>query len=111
MTWVGGINSTLLPTVIFVMDTYGFCMKYSYAEVAVFLVYSIFCMLCCFLGPTWFDKLDVFKFYVLPLSFGWRLYPISLGCMIVYWGVHLSVIVWNRQRQHQVSPAQLQAVT
>lgn len=42
MMWMGTINCTLMPTVTFAVDTYGFCQKYSGAEVALFLLYSIF---------------------------------------------------------------------
>ena len=101
MMWVGILNSTLLPTVNFAIDTYGFCQKYSWAEVALFSVYSIFCMLCCMLSPAWFDVLDVFQFYALPFSFGWKLYLLGVAGMMGYWTVQILGVTWARSRQRR----------
>lgn len=57
--WVSAMHVTLVPMMNFAIDTYGFCQRYSGAEVAFFFLYSMFCLLCVVLAPAWFDALDI----------------------------------------------------
>lgn len=104
--WMGTINCTLLPTVTFVVDTYGVCQKYSGAEIAQFLLYSIFCIISTVLGPAWFDALDVFHFFSWPLSYGWQLTLLTYALMVLYMGtVHSANFWWYKRNQRcQVVP-------
>ena len=85
MMWVAILNGTLVPTVSFAVDTYGFSQRYSGAEIALFTLYGITCLICSMLAPSWFDAKHVFRFYSWPFSFVWKLYSLGLGLMIIYW--------------------------
>ena len=104
--WMGTMNVTLLPTVTFAVDTYGFCQKYSGAEITLFLLYSIFCIVSTTLGPAWFDTLDVFHFSSWPLSFGWQVTLLAYALMVVYMGtIHSANLWWYKRNQRcQVIP-------
>ena len=105
MVWVAVLNSTLLPSVNFGIDTYGFCEMYSVAGVVLFATYSVFCLLCCVLSPAWFDVLDIFHFFAFPVSFGWRLDLLGVTAMMLYWNVQTLGVVWQwLRRRHQISP-------
>ena len=97
MVWVAVLNSTLLPTVNFVIDTYGFCQSFSWAGVVLFTTYGVLCIVSCILSPVWFDRIDMFHFYAFPVSFGWRLALLGITCMAVYWNQHSVYVVHCEQ--------------
>ena len=82
--WVAVLNAAVLPLMSFANDTWLFCQKSSRPEVLVYLIYTPFGVLCSILGPCWFDALDKFHFYKLPLAFTWRVYALQIAFLLLY---------------------------
>ena len=112
MVWVSELNCTLLPTVIFAIDTYGFCQKYSRGEIVLFSTYGVFCIFCGILSPVWLNDFGAFQFFDFPTDFGWRFYCIGWSFMILYWTIQILGSLWNGHRQkRQMSPAVVSCAT
>lgn len=82
--WIAALNAVALPSVAFANDAWLFCARLSPPEFLLYTVNTIFGILCSVLGPSWFDVLDIYHFYQLPLAFTWRLYLLLCGFMLLY---------------------------
>lgn len=82
--WIAALNTIALPAVSFGHDASLFCVAFNRSEILLYLVNTVFAVLCSFLGPWWFDVLDIYHFYHLPWAFRWKMYW-RLGLfMLVY---------------------------
>ena len=84
MIWAVAMNGPLLPVATFTFDTLGFCQRHSKAQVALLFTYGAFGVSCTIAGPGWFDAIDLFQFYKLPLVFGWECFLITLAFAACY---------------------------
>ena len=67
--WCIGLCQIITPVISFARDTQPHCIGINKAEWILFLLYALFAFLCNLLGPTFFDKANVFRFYKFPFSY------------------------------------------
>lgn len=82
--WVVGLCQVVIPVISFSRDTQPHCKHTNLPETLLFLTFSIFAFLCCLLGPTFFDKIDLFHFYKFPTSFTYYLDAIVWAFLLVF---------------------------
>ncbi len=101
--WAVCLSQILLPVVSFSADTAQFCQKWSIVEGSLASIYGLFAFLCAFLGASWFDVTNLYKFYHFPFSFSYR-FDLIGWCFMVMFMIFLPVTrrVWDHYEHRQV---------
>lgn len=106
--WIAALNTLGLPAASFGHDASLFCVAISRPEILLYLLNTVFGVLCSVLGPWWFDVLDIYHFYQLPWGFRWRMYLLLGVFMLLYVGALFSITkicTWYKQHhQNAVVP-------
>ncbi len=107
--WTVSLVQILTPAYSFSVDVGAFCQKVSRPEVLLNATYLIFSFLCDFVGPSWFDAANLFKFYHFQFSYSYKADLVGWCFFLLFLTVlPLTRKLWDRyeQRVTRISPVQ-----
>ena len=110
LVWAASLSSCILPLVTFAVETGEFTQGFSKPEAILALTYTIFAFLCDILGPSWFDAMNLFKFYDFRISFMYKYDLVGWAFFAVYFGALTATRrIWDRheRRTTRITPHQL----
>ncbi len=105
--WPASLAQILTPAYSFSVDVGVFCQKVSRPEILLNATYLVFSFLCAFVGPSWFDVANLFKFYHFKFSYSYKA-DLAGWCFLVLFLTVLPLTrkLWDRfeQRVPRISP-------
>lgn len=107
--WSVSLVQILTPAYSFTVDVGAFCERISRPEILLNAVYLTFSFLCCFVGPSWFDATNLFKFYHFRFSYSYKLDLVGWGFIVLFVVVlQITRRLWDKYelRVTQISPVQ-----
>ena len=105
--WPVSLAQILTPAYSFSVDVGAFCQKVSRPEILLNATYLVFSFLCAFVGPSWFDAANLFKFYHFKFSYTYKADLVGWCFLVVFLTVLLLTRkLWDRyeQRVPRISP-------
>ena len=107
--WSLSLVQILTPAYSFTVDVRAFCQSISRPEISLNAAYLIFSFLCVFVGPSWFDATNLFKFYHFRFLYSYKLDLVGWGFIVLFVAVlQITRRLWDKyeQRVTQISPVQ-----
>lgn len=105
--WPASLAQILTPAYSFSVDVGAFCQRFSRPEILLNATYLIFSFLCVFVGPSWFDAANIFKFYHFKFSYSYKVDLVGWCFFVLFLTVlPLTRKLWDRYEQHvtRISP-------
>ena len=97
LVWAATLSSCMLPLATFAVDSGEFTHGFSKPEAFLAFTYTSFAFLCDILGPSWFDALNLFKFYRFNVSFMYKFDLVGWAFFAVYFSAMTATRrIWDR---------------